>query len=683
MMSFDENQAQTFIKLLHGDTDANVCWQVFHDSNNSVDAYKKPTTFHAKLNDSVGFFKAVQLYNYGIYCTLNKTDGNGRALENIRGYSFVFADFDNTVIGDLPLEPHLITQRDETHSHCYWRVKGMVTDEIFKRCQKRAAVYLGTDRQVFDPTRVVRLAGSYNCKDSTNPQMYNIIKIDAEKAAYMLDEFETGFNLTGEKLIDFDQWAENKSALTEGEGYNDDPINRQRFKTWLEFQSEPAVKGNGRSYQVLRVASMARDLGIPLPEAQQMMWEHYNDRIQPPYTAQERIPKLYKYTERAYRYASNAIGCSTAAAKFLRECGEVPEPTGGWEHNKSLKKSVKKSEPAVGNSFSLKQFALNGLSGLMEKQMLEDVFILEDIALAGQLTVIYAAPNVGKTLLTIKMLIESVDAGNINPSDVYYINADDNFNGALGKLKLLEKSGVMVIIPEIDKSNYDGTNKQKNAVFKTSDFLTHIIQMIDNNSARGKVIILDTLKKFTDLMDKRNSTDFGNVLRSFSSNGGSVIALAHVNKQSDNNGKKVHAGTTDIKDDFDCAYILESKEDSNNVKTVCFRNDKSRGNVSKEVFYSYSTEDGINYNDVLKSVIKIEAPKSTSDIKKDDILIEKAKELIHSGTNKKTELIKALHSEFKPEISKRNITQILQKNINIEWNIDIGDRNVHTYSCVA
>lgn len=347
MMSFDESQARPFIKLLHGDEEANVCWQVFHDSQTSADTYNNPVTFHARLQDAIDFFKGVKPYNYGIYCTLNRTDGNGRALENIRGYSFVFADFDNTVIGDLPLEPHLITQRDATHSHCYWRVSGMVTDDIFKRCQKRAAVYLGTDRQVFDPSRVVRVAGSYNCKNHLNPMMYNIVKIEADKPAYTVDEFETGFKLSGEKLIDFDQWCETKSALMEGDEYNDLPIYRERFKTWLKFQADPAVKGNGRSYGVLRAAAMGKDLGIPLAEAQQMMWEHYNDRIQPPYSEQERISKLYKYTERGYRYGNNAVGCRTAAASFLRECGEVPEPTGGWEHNKSLKQPVKKVEPAV------------------------------------------------------------------------------------------------------------------------------------------------------------------------------------------------------------------------------------------------------------------------------------------------------------------------------------------------
>ncbi|WP_448248966.1 DNA primase family protein [Thalassotalea agariperforans] len=357
MNNFDESQARPFIKLLHGDEEANVCWQVFHDSQTSADTYNNPVTFHARLQDAIDFFKGVKPYNYGIYCTLNRTDGNGRALENIRGYSFVFADFDNTVIGDLPLEPHLITQRDATHSHCYWRVSGMVTDDIFKRCQKRAAVYLGTDRQVFDPSRVVRVAGSYNCKNHLNPMMYNIVKIEADKPAYTVDEFETGFKLSGEKLTDFDQWCETKSALMEGDEYNDLPIYRERFKTWLKFQADPAVKGNGRSYGVLRAAAMGKDLGIPLAEAQQMMWEHYNDRIQPPYSEQERISKLYKYTERGYRYGNNAVGCRTAAASFLRECGEVPEPTGGWEHNQSLKyKLANRVDTAVNISEGLLPF---------------------------------------------------------------------------------------------------------------------------------------------------------------------------------------------------------------------------------------------------------------------------------------------------------------------------------------
>lgn len=49
----------------------------------------------------------------------------------------------------------------------------------------------------------------------------------------------------------------------------------------------------------------------------------------------------------------------------------------------------------------------------MREKMLTDTFVLDNIAILGQATVIYAKPNTGKTLLVMKMLIESIKAGRV------------------------------------------------------------------------------------------------------------------------------------------------------------------------------------------------------------------------------------------------------------------------------
>ncbi|MEI6746370.1 MAG: hypothetical protein WCL34_10440, partial [Methylococcaceae bacterium] len=70
--------------------------------------------------------------------------------------------------------------------------------------------------------------------------------------------------------------------------------------------------------------------------------------------------------------------------------------------------------------FSLTQFSLNGKSAAMREKMLNDTFVLDGIAILGQATVIYAKPNTGKTLIVMKMLIESVKAGRVKAEDVFY-----------------------------------------------------------------------------------------------------------------------------------------------------------------------------------------------------------------------------------------------------------------------
>lgn len=341
MTGFDIGQARTFIELLHGDAEQPQYFQVFHDSKTSQDALNTPMSFYANLDDSIEYFNAVNAHNYGIYITLNKTDGRGREEHNIVGYRVLFADLDNQAMPEFDLEPHFITQRDATHSHCYWLVNGIVTDDQFRRLQRKVALSIGSDTQVTDPARVVRLAGSYNCKDHTNHMMYNIVKVAEDLTPNTLAEVEAGFPIDEETEIKLEQWCGSRNALTEGEDYNDNPIYRERLIKWLH-NAEPAVQGSG-TLTLIKVIGMARDLGIPLIEAQDLAWEHYNPRCIPVWEERERT-HFNDVVTRAYKYANNGIGCRTAASSFLR-AGVVPEPTGGWEHNRTLGSAKKTKAP--------------------------------------------------------------------------------------------------------------------------------------------------------------------------------------------------------------------------------------------------------------------------------------------------------------------------------------------------
>lgn len=342
MSSFDINQARQFIELLHGDIEQPLCWQVFWDDKTAGanDTLKQPTTFHAKVDDCVEYFNQIQSYNYGVYVTLNKTNGKGREETDIVGYSVIFADVDNMALPKMPLQPHFITQRDELHSHCYWKVKGIVTGDQFKRYQKQVAMYLGSDEQVVDPSRVVRVAGSCNMKNPASPAMYNIVKnytqLVGKDHQYSLEDIDNAFKLTGEKLAKLDQWSDSRNSLDTGIGFNDDPINRSKFVNWLG-RAEPAIEGSG-TMTLIKVASMGYDLGIPLTEAQDLMWVHYDPRCFPTWSSTGEQRHFNAVVERAYKYANNVAGCRTASGIF-EAAGEVPEPTGGWEHNATLGKT--------------------------------------------------------------------------------------------------------------------------------------------------------------------------------------------------------------------------------------------------------------------------------------------------------------------------------------------------------
>jgi len=327
----------------------------------------------------------------------------------------------------------------------------------------------------------------------------------------------------------------------------------------------------------------------------------------------------------------------------------------------------------------LDTFVLNGASEKMKTKMLEDKYILGRMAILGQFTALYAKPNAGKTLITIWLLIKAIESGQVNPSDVYYVNADDNYKGLTYKLSIAEQHGFLMLAP-----GHNG--------FKAEMLAGSLAEMVRDDTAHGKIIILDTLKKFTDIMDKRATTNFGDACRQFVSKGGSIITLAHVNKHKDAEGKLIYAGTSDIVDDADCCYILEVIEEDQDSKVIEFINFKDRGDVVKKALFSYSAQQGVKYGDLLVSIVELDteeskriAAKNATRVKleKNHHIIEEIKSSIACGINSKTEMIaevrKATGESRKKVISV--LTEHTGKNIKHGqlWTIITGDKNKHVY----
>lgn len=333
--------------------------------------------------------------------------------------------------------------------------------------------------------------------------------------------------------------------------------------------------------------------------------------------------------------------------------------------------------------FAFNQFSITDQLDAMKTQMLNDVFVLDGIALLGQLTAIYAKPNTGKTLLTLWMLTESIKAGRIKGENVHYINADDTYKGLLTKGEVAKKHGFSMIAPSFME-------------FKVEDFNNYLRQLIADDSARGVIIVLDTLKKFTDLMDKKKGSEFMKLAREFSSNGGTMIMLAHTNKNRSFDGKVVAGGTSDITDDCDCAYTLDEVQgNSKTHKDVLFENFKSRGNVKKELLATYAQSDNptiSNYHDLFNSVQiansgDIEQAKKERDaaIKqaKDKDAIEAITDAIIQGNHKRLEIVDYAMKAHgvarrKAKEALDNYTGTKLSNSSL-WRVQIGERNSQIY----
>ena len=258
--------------------------------------------------------------------------------------------------------------------------------------------------------------------------------------------------------------------------------------------------------------------------------------------------------------------------------------------------------------------------------------LLGDIFLNNQTGVLYAKPNTGKTLIILWLLQEAVCDGRILGYNCYYVAADDNPAGIVEKQIILMPLGINVISPGLKG-------------FSASMLYGIIEEMIRSGTARGKLLILDTLKKFADLMDKRNSSVFADLARRFVMAGGTIVALAHTNKRTDRDGRPIFAGTSDILDDFDCGHTLVElpQQSIRGVRVVQFDCLKRRGNVVQQVAYSYSVEEGISYPELLNSVRKLDPEalsrvRNEADEDRDADVIATIEDCIREGITAKQDL---------------------------------------------
>lgn len=323
----------------------------------------------------------------------------------------------------------------------------------------------------------------------------------------------------------------------------------------------------------------------------------------------------------------------------------------------------------------LQRFSLTGKSAELEKMTVEQVAILGQIALKGQSTIIYASPNTGKTLLTLYLIIEGIKAGRIDASMLYYLNMDDTGDGLLQKLHLAEEYGFHML-------------SEGHRNFMISEFLGILTELIDANQCHGTIIVLDTLKKFTNLMDKQKASSFTKVIRRFVVKGGTLIALAHTNKKPGPDGKPVYSGTTDIIDDSDCAYTLAPVTiDEHGTKVVEFDNIKRRGNVVQTAGYSYTIGQYASYGELLTTVCEVdptslEPMKQAEQLKSDAEVIQAVIACIREGINTKMMLAEA--TAAKSGISKRSALQMIEKYSGSDpavhrWAYSVRDRGAKVF----
>lgn len=324
----------------------------------------------------------------------------------------------------------------------------------------------------------------------------------------------------------------------------------------------------------------------------------------------------------------------------------------------------------------LTKFSLRGKSAVLDDQAVAALPLLGSFCLTGQGTVLAAPPNAGKTLFTIAMIIDAIDEGRISGDNVYYIDADDTTQGVADKVKLLDEYDVHVIA-----EGYNG--------FRAKLLTPAMEQMILDGTVREKFVVLDTFKKFTSPMSKVETSAFTDVLRRFVLAGGTLLCLAHTNKNVDSKGRNVFAGVNDIIDDLDCAYVLDVKPDTDGKRIVQFTNKKRRGNNPDLIVMAYSADPSLGYVERVASVHETDAYagrddnlETTAGVNDEDILESIKLSIRHGEHRGKMELVRMvapLHS-----VSKQRVLRLLETFTGEDpehhrWSYGVGDRGRHIF----
>jgi hypothetical protein len=319
----------------------------------------------------------------------------------------------------------------------------------------------------------------------------------------------------------------------------------------------------------------------------------------------------------------------------------------------------------------LLKYSLTGQASVLEARALSQKPLLGDVSLAGEIGIWYGQPNSGKTLIALHLAMEAVAAKRIAEDDIFYVNVDDSTAGVASKMRALDDYGIHGLA-------------EGERGFRAAHLVPAIEDMIESGTAHGKLIILDTLKKFTDLMSKRDCAAFGQVARRFAMSNGSIVALAHTNKHRGANHKLIYAGTSDFFEDSDNCYYVDVRQEREGERVVEFDCFKNRGGTAKRAFYAYGTALGLTYVERLASVRQVDSPEFDEGPPSgsEEHITECICLAIRHGSNKKMQILRVAGEASRS--SRQKVLKVLEAKTGDDpakdlWTYDVRARGANVY----
>lgn len=203
------NDAKHFLEVVHSNS-SQACIQIFAEGLHTG----APEIVHIPLPLSVSDFTTLANTNnggFGIFTSVNTTDGTGRKKDNITNINAFVCDLDGSSIEpvkNFPLKPHLILESSPGKYHAWYLVIPVEADaQTFKTIQHSIADRFNGDQAVCDLPRVLRCSGFFHRKGI--PFLTHIIVDNSHLPRYDIEEVKEAFQT--KKIETIISQSENKT----------------------------------------------------------------------------------------------------------------------------------------------------------------------------------------------------------------------------------------------------------------------------------------------------------------------------------------------------------------------------------------------------------------------------------------------------------------------------------------
>lgn len=319
----ETDQASAFLSALTAadKSDTDFSFQTFDDDEDRKDD-KLAKIRSGTLSQFKDFLLTMNGQRAGVFVAVNRITGR-RSNANVQELRAAFIDCDNVEVSfdGIEQKPNIIV-RSARGIHAYWLLRRGESLERFYEVQKALAAKFGTDAQVNDLARVMRLPGFEHHKKS--PLLVELEHVNTDKL-YTIDELFDGLQLEVVAPSVAAVPTYSPRALRTGQARRDFSIEDKikRCQTYLDG-IPGAVSGSGGHATTLQACRVGHDFDVP----ESIFWpmlQQWNQTCLPPWD-ERRL--RYDFDKSVPKYpAGNKLDVDLPESRWTPSAADVRIPT--------------------------------------------------------------------------------------------------------------------------------------------------------------------------------------------------------------------------------------------------------------------------------------------------------------------------------------------------------------------